>query len=249
MNKSKIYTKSFYEHNRTISLRSAQHVVPEILKYFHPHSVIDIGCGTGTWLSVFKQQGLTDIFGLDGDYVDRKMLLIPTKNFQPADLKKNIYLNRQYDLAVSMEVAEHIPEKAADIFVKNLTGLAPVIIFSAAIPGQGGDQHINEQWQSYWAKKFQAAGYVVIDCLREKLWNNEQVEFFYSQNIFFFVAKNKLTKYPKLQAAYKQYRGKPLNLVHPKMFSMEAARLLSASIRPTLLHKIINKTKKILKRK
>lgn len=215
MIEKQLYTKDFYEWQQDGSLLSARQTIPIVLEYFKPQSVVDIGCGVGTWLSVFKEFGIQDCLGMDGDYVDLKMLKISSSEFVPRDLKQPLEVNRKFDLAVSLEVAEHLPENCAEIFVESLTKLAEVVLFSAAIPFQGGDGHINEQWQDYWVKLFVKKGYVVIDCLRDKIWNNEQVKAWYAQNIFFFVRKESLSNYPQLEQEYKKRENSQLILVHP----------------------------------
>lgn len=148
------YTGAFYKTHRDGSRRSARQIVPLVLELVQPKSVIDVGCGVGTSLSVFNQCGVEDFYGIDGDYVDRNILEIPEQRFFVSDLTEPIQLNRQFDLVVSLEVAEHLPDTCAEIFVDSLTKLGPVILFSAAIPHQGGTRHVNEQWPEYWARYF-----------------------------------------------------------------------------------------------
>ena len=180
------YTEKFYLDQKDGSLHSAKEIVPLILNDVKPKSVVDVGCGLGTFLSVFREYGVQDILGIDGDYVEKKMLLIPQEKFQPMDVSKPFYLNRAFDLAVSLEVAEHISQDAAVSFVDSLTKLAPVILFSAAIPFQGGTNHVNEQWPEYWAELFHQKGFVPIDGIRPRIWKNDRVAFWYAQNILVF---------------------------------------------------------------
>src|SRR5215467_13018648 len=137
------YTVDFYKIHRQGSRRSASQIVPLVLELVQPKSVIDVGCGVGAWLSVFNECGVEDFYGLDGEYVDRNMLEIPHQRFLAVDLTKPIQLNRQFDLVVSLEVAEHLPDNCAEMFVDSLTKLGRVILFSAAIPHQGGTRHVN----------------------------------------------------------------------------------------------------------
>ncbi|WP_256360400.1 class I SAM-dependent methyltransferase [Methylomonas koyamae] len=180
-----IYNDRFYDNQSTGSLKSAKAIVPIINEILSPQSVVDLGCGIGTWLSAFIEMGIDDILGIDGPYVEKNKLLINEANFLAADLEKPILLDRKFDLAISLEVAEHIPDIAANTFVSSLTSLSDVIIFSAALPYQGGENHINEQWPEYWSDKFVAAGYTPIDYLRLKLWNDSDIEFWYRQNILY----------------------------------------------------------------
>ena len=183
------YTEEFYEFVREGSKESAKEIIPIIFEFIQPKSVIDVGCGVGTWLSVFQAHGVEDVWGIDGDYVDKNAIEIPKERFLTFDLKSPFRFNRQFDLVVSLEVGEHLPNECAETFVDSLTKLAPVILFSAAIPFQGGTQHVNEQWQDYWVKHFQNKGYVAIDCIRNRVWENERVEFWYAQNILVFAKR------------------------------------------------------------
>ena len=131
------YGSGFYSRIADGSLLSARQVVPTLMELLKPASVVDVG-RTGAWLSAFQENGVTDIFGVDGDYVDRKVLLIPRERFRAADLSRPLNLDRRFDLAISVEVAEHSPAAAAETFVQSLTGLSDRSVFSAAIPLQGG---------------------------------------------------------------------------------------------------------------
>ena len=141
------YTEEFYEIVREGAKESAKEIIPIIFEFIQPKSVIDVGCGVGTWLSVFQAHGVEDVWGIDGDYIDKNVLEIPEEKFLTFDLKNPFKLSRQFDLVVSLEVGEHLPQECAETFVESLTQLAPVILFSAAIPFQGGTDHVNEQWQ------------------------------------------------------------------------------------------------------
>src|ERR671925_1539421 len=139
------YSPGFYEQQQEGSLRSARRVLPHLVQLVSPRSVVDVGCGVGTWLKAAMELGVEDILGLDGDYVDRAMLQIPSAQFTPVDLTRPFRLPRTFDAALSLEVAEHLPESSAVDFVESLASLSNVILFSAAIPGQMGEHHVNEQ--------------------------------------------------------------------------------------------------------
>jgi SAM-dependent methyltransferase len=171
----------------THNLSSPELIVPYLIEKLKPRSVVDVGCGIGTFLSVFQSSGVEDVLGLDGQWVDRRKLMIGTEYFQVADLEKPIRLGRAFDLAVCLEVAEHLAPASADILIDSLTGLSKKIVFSAATRKQGGQNHINEQEFSYWKMKFEDRGYKVIDCLRPYFWNMEKVQWWYKQNMFLIV--------------------------------------------------------------
>jgi SAM-dependent methyltransferase len=210
------YPESFYSTSWQRASQSARRVVPVVLHFAEARSVVDVGCGTAAWLEVIREKGIDDVLGVDGDYVNRKLLRIPEHLFHVHDLVTPLRLPRRFDLAISLEVAEHIAPSHAERFVDDLTRLAPVIIFSAAIPAQGGTHHVNEQWPEYWAELFQKKEYVVIDCIRPLIWSDSQVEFFYAQNILLFAAESHLHRYPLLEAEASRRRADPLARVHPR---------------------------------
>lgn len=180
------YSEDFYADQQDGSGRSAEIIVPIVLSTFRVGSVVDVGCGVGGWLREFARSGVDDYLGLDGDYVPRNALKIPPERFVATDLRSFDGPDRRFDLAVSLEVAEHLPEADADRFVAGLVRAAPVVLFSAAIPGQGGTDHINEQWQDYWYERFVANGYVCLDFVRPQIFSETAVEWWYRQNVLVF---------------------------------------------------------------
>ncbi len=196
------YNKKFYEEMKMgecSNLTSARVIVPYILELFpRTKSVVDFGCGIGAWLSVFTESGVEDIVGIDGDWVDQEELMIKKEKFCSGNLEKGVDLHRRFDLAISVEVAEHLAIESADIFVESITKCADVVIFSAAIPNQGGQHHVNEQWQSYWYKKFSKRGYIAIDPIRGFVSGNPKVMLFYAQNILVYIKKDRISKYPEI---------------------------------------------------
>jgi SAM-dependent methyltransferase len=178
----------YIHHTDTHNLTAPNEVVPLLVKMFKPRSVLDVGCGIGTWLKSFSASGVSDILGVDGDYVDQNLLFqyIRPDQFYSADLCNAFDLKRKFDLVVSLEVAEHLPETSAKTFVESLTNHGDTIIFSAAIPWQGGQNHLNEQWKQYWIDLFRENNYDPYDLIRPLIWKNEKVEWWYKQNILVF---------------------------------------------------------------
>jgi SAM-dependent methyltransferase len=214
MHTEPMYPQRFFDEIREGSLRSAQAVVPLLMEIFEPRSVVDVGCGLGTWLGVFRQYDVNDIVGVDGEYVDRDALDIPSSDFVPLDLTQPLRFARTFDLAISLEVAEHLPAGAAAGFIKSLTELAPAIVFSAAIPEQDGTNHVNTQWPDYWRDLFGIHGFDVVDCLRPQIWENDDIGFWYRQNMLVFARPEVVDRSPTLRAERALLR--PLSVVHPK---------------------------------
>ena len=203
-----------YVHEEVVhNFRAAKEVIPFIIQLIKPKSIVDVGCGLGTWLKVFKDKGIVDILGIDGHYVDKNLLKIDLNNFIEYDLEKFYKSEKKFDLAISLEVAEHLSFESADIFVQSLVNLSDTIVFSAAIPLQGGQNHINEQEPKYWIEKFEINGYKLFDVLRPVFWDNENVDAWYRQNMFLFTKVKTLNN--SLQS-FESFHGK--HLVHPLLF-------------------------------
>ncbi len=218
-----IYSRQFYMDIHLGAYRSAKEVVPSVLELLRPRSVVDVGCGIGSWLAVFREHGITDVLGLDGANVDLGLLQIPREQFLAADLAQPLHLDRQFDLAMALEVAEHLAEDRAATFIASLVKLAPVVLFSAAVPNQGGHHHVNEQWPGYWVNHFARHGYLVLDCLRDKVWLNDRVDWWYSQNMLLFCSPQALVHSARLQRELAFTQAPRLSMVHPKMFLQAVA--------------------------
>jgi 2-polyprenyl-3-methyl-5-hydroxy-6-metoxy-1,4-benzoquinol methylase len=128
-----------------------------------PRSVLDVGCGTGTWLSASLDEGASEVLGIDGGMLSPQQLYIPASQVRHADLNQPLKLGRLFDLVLCLETAEHLePENAATI-VETLTGHGDRILFSAAAPGQQGMHHVNCRWPVYWQQLFNDLGFACSD--------------------------------------------------------------------------------------
>lgn len=215
------YKQSFYDSLDETSLPSARHVVPMVLDLVPAKTVIDLGCGNGSWLRAFRENKVERVHGVDGPWIEESQLHIPAECFQRAALAEGVQVDDKFDLSMSLEVAEHFHEERAASFVADLCSLAPVVLFSAAIPEQGGVNHFNEQWPGYWQELFARQGFECVDVLRMRLWNAPEVTWWYKQNILLFATPQALQDNPKLGEAYKHCAtsGAPVpSLVHPEMF-------------------------------
>jgi SAM-dependent methyltransferase len=223
------YTSQFFNDVQEGSRQSARETMPILAKLLPYRSVVDVGCGTGCWLKVLKDLGVTNVLGLDGDYVARDTLEISPQEFTAIELTCPPQLDRRFDLAMSLEVGEHLPEASAATFVNFLTDLAPVVLFSAAVPGQGGNNHLNEQWPDYWAQKFEARGFVPIDCIRGKVWHNEKVMWWYAQNMILFAKPEIIAANSLLAAAAAATDRDKLSVAHPLAYQNVSKALADAN--------------------
>lgn len=210
------YSEDFY---RRMTGFTARTVVPYVVELTgRPGSVLDLGCGVGTWLSAFRASGVEDVLGVDGSWVPRDLLAIPEERFVAHDLKTPFDAGRSFDLAVSMEVIEHLPDAAGRDLVVSLTRHAPIVLFSAAIPFQGGTGHVNEKWPEYWAQLFAGQGFKVIDAVRRRIWTTPGVSWFIAQNTFLYAREDVLSERPALAQAAADTDPRFLSVVHPRQF-------------------------------
>jgi SAM-dependent methyltransferase len=220
------YSKDFYADQEVSSLQSAKALLPVLHQLFEPKSVVDVGCGIGAWLKTWETAfSLTDYFGIEAPFVKKELMLIPDSKLLLTNLNQPFALNRRFDMAMSLEVAEHIEPAAAQQFVDSLVALSDLVVFSAAIPGQEGTFHVNEQYPEYWAERFARAGYSVVDCLREGIWHDARINYWYRQNILVFVKTSQLHRYPALEAAAVTTKPGFLNRIHPELLAYKTDRI------------------------
>ncbi len=191
MQEHNVYDSKFFDSRTGRSLLSARTILPPVFERLHPNTVIDVGCGEGSWLRAAMELGASKILGIDGQYIDRSRLLIPSDDFLGGDLEAQnvgeiLGHPARFDLVMCMEVAEHLAFSRAEPFVEDLTRLGDVILFSAAIPFQYGTNHVNEQWPEFWALLFRARGFHCFDWLRNRFWTHPDVDWWYAQNVLMF---------------------------------------------------------------
>lgn len=199
---------------------SARRITGLVVDLLHPASVLDLGCGQGTWLRAFHDcWGLADLTGVDGEWVDPNRFACPAARFVAHDLNIPVDLGRQFDLVVSVELAEHLRPESADGFVDTIVRHGRVVVFSAAIPHQGGQNHLNEQWPGYWVQRLQDRGFTPVDCFRRALWDDDHVLWWYSQNLLLFV-------HDEIAGTYRHLPGfnEAPPLVHPKLYAYNSSR-------------------------
>lgn len=204
-----------YRHTEHLhNLKDPEIIIPILQEYVNPKSVVDVGCGLATFLKVYKDKyQVEEILGIDGKWVDKELLSknIDPKYFLEVDLELGFNLQKRFDLAICIEVVEHLKPESSDLIVDSLINLSDVILFSAAIPFQSGDNHKNEQWPGYWQSKFEERGYAFYDCIRPHIWDNKELFWWYKQNIFLIIKKDNL-----ISKTLEPCRS-IINVVHPDL--------------------------------
>ena len=224
------YDADFFRRNIEGASRSAAVIVPHVLEVIPAKSVADVGCGVGVWAAEFLRHKVQDVLGIDGVHVPHEQLKISPDRFVARDLSQGLNLNRRFDLAVCLEVAEHLPATRAESLVADLVSLAPAVLFSAAIPNQRGVNHVNEQWPEYWQKLFAVHNYRLLDCIRSAVWLDGRVEWWYRQNILLYLNEKHYSKFAHLNSCG------PLSVVHPEMLKAvtNTRNQIAALLRKTL---------------
>jgi SAM-dependent methyltransferase len=195
------YDAIFYDYINAGAVRSADVIIGMLKTVLQPKSVVDFGSGEGAWLHAWRKHGVSDVFGIDGAYVSKDRLLIPAEHFKAVDLGTPISLGRKFDFVESLEVAEHLPPDRAETFVDSLVRHGSCVLFSAAPPGQGGENHVNEKPWEYWRDLFARRGYAAFDWLRPRLRGRMDVELWYRYNPILFVHESIV---PSLHASIKE---------------------------------------------
>ena len=225
------YAGNFHQTRHQETNYAAKKILTILLDVFEIHSAIDIGCGVGTFLWFLEQRGVSDILGLDGDWVNHELLVITPDKFLPVDLKTLPKFERAYDLLICLEVAEHLPPEYAADFIGKLCKLSNLVLFSAAVPGQKGRAHLNEAWQSYWAKLFAEHNYHPLDLIRPKIWHDSAIPFWYRQNTLVYVKAGE-------QLAPQNFEACPLDIIHPELFQLRTNKPAPTPLFKRLLKKL-----------
>src|SRR6202140_3605208 len=187
------YDASFFEYVNASARAAAERIVPLLQQQLSPSSVLDVGCGQGAWLAVWHSHGVDDVFGVDGSYVDRTKLLFAPERFCAHDLQQQFDLGRSFSLVQCLEVAEHLPSSSAEPLVDSLIRHGEVIVFSAAPPGQGGHEHVNERSYEYWRALFLHRGYLAVDYLRPRILSDPAIDRWYRYNTLLYVSRDAMT--------------------------------------------------------
>lgn len=244
------YDKEFFDFVDASAGRSASVFIDVVVTRLYsgvlPQSVIDVGCGRGVWAAEWRRRGVAQCLGVDGEYVSRSSLLIPETDFLARDLTKPFDLGRRFDLVQCLEVAEHVPSNAAAVLIDTLVRHGDIVIFSAAVPGQGGEHHVNERPFKYWRSLFHSRGYRMYDAVRPSLRGRHDIEPWYRYNAFVFANDSGLTSLNPSVPASCLEEGHPIPQFAPLSWR---ARCLAISLMPQpiataaarLKHKLANR--------
>jgi SAM-dependent methyltransferase len=217
------YDDTFFAMADRTAAASAKGLIRALAEALPANSVLDVGCGRGVWLAQWLRHGATEVLGVDGPYIDAKMLHVPGSSFLARDISQPLSLGRTFDLVQSLEVAEHLAEANAETFIDTLTRHGSVILFSAAIPGQGGEHHINEQPWEYWRAKFAARGFELFDFVRPLIRDDEAIYFCYRFNSFIFAHGSIATSLPACVRASHVPAGESIRDILPSWLKLRCA--------------------------
>jgi SAM-dependent methyltransferase len=222
---SGIYDDGFYESQVNDSLYAARIYLKHLWRFVQPASVLDVGCGRGMWLKACHELGSEKLWGFDGAWNTQSQMVDSAIYFHSTDLNQSFSVKEKFDLAMSLEVAEHLDPSAASVFVRSLTEASDTVLFSAAYTKQGGTNHINEQPHSYWALLFAKHGFMPFDLFRPVFWGVEDIRFWYRQNTFLYIKQG--------SAAFSRMENNGLrmladisfmNCIHPELYNFKAAQ-------------------------
>jgi len=203
------YTDEFFEYIERGSIISARRFSAFLAPLLGIKSILDVGCGRGAWLREWRASGVAIAQGVDGPYVREQSLLIPVEDFTAVDLSQKFDLGRRYDLVTSLEVAEHLPRSGSEAFISSLATHADLVLFSAATPGQGGENHINERPPLFWQGVFAKMGFEAYDVVRPAFRTDNSVEPWYRFNTVLYANQRARSSLP---AAVAQTRVEPGHL-------------------------------------
>ena len=213
------YDRQFHLETQRLNEAAANEVLPILFELIAIRSTVDVGCGVGAWLKSAQGFGSKTVLGLEGTWLDSDLKVVDEQLIKAQDLEERIKLDSKFDLAISLEVAEHLSQKRADSFVYDLCALSDLVLFSAAIPLQGGEHHVNEQWQSYWAQRFQRQGYRAYDSVRWKIWSRDDIPFWYRQNTVVYCRAESAADMATRNLAPSVTDLHLLDVVHPELYA------------------------------
>jgi len=207
-----------YDYSRNLHTVAGARAALELLFNGQPpQRLLDVGCGRGTWLRAALDLGAVSVYGIDGSAIHDADLLFPAERFRRHDLSQPFDLGEHFDVALCLEVVEHLNRDDGAAMIRSLVKHANLIFFSAAAPGQIGQHHVNCQWPAYWQRIFNEFGFVCDDWPRRMMWNVGAIEPWYRQNMFAAVYA------PEAAGTEEALQS----LIHPEMLRRQALDFLS----------------------
>jgi hypothetical protein len=231
------YTQARHDHYASRTNDSARRILPYLIDLFRPTSMLDLGAGFGNWSVEAMRLGLQPVISVDGQWtIDQGGLLVPRETFVVHDLAQPIDLKQRFDLVLSLETGEHIAPDAAGTFADSMVRHGDLVVFSAAIPWQGGFNHLNEAWPSYWIALLKTRNFRCFDLVRPQFWDDAEIPYFYRQNTLVFVNRQRadLIDLAERRVAQLALTRDPLDLVHPTIFEHARAAQPQLTLRKVL---------------
>ncbi len=241
------YQNEFFAYQPIASLASARIVAPIVLQHLKPLTILDVGCGTGAWVRAYQDAGASYVVGVDGDHVRPEQLLFDPSRFHALDLSGVFRLPRQFDLVQCLDLAEHLPPSASEMLVDNLVAHGPVVVFSSAPPGQGGENHINERPYEYWRDLFAARAYGLFDFLRPAIQFQPRVDPWYRYNLLLFVREDAVDSLEPAVAATRMRPGNCVPDLAPVTWRMR--RRMLSMLPPSVLTRMASARQRVMLRK
>lgn len=208
------YNKEYYLRHRKTSKKSAEFILGEIFKHLDVDKIIDIGCGDGAWLKVAQDLGVRVVKGVDGKWVNSADLCFDKKFFVETDLTQPFNVDDKFDLAISLEVAADIPVEYEKLFISELIKLSDFVLFSAGNITQTHKPHKNRQPQSHWRKLFEAHNYKPVDVVRSVLWEENEINPCYIQNVCLYVSQERIKDDKRMEELHERYKVIPADIYH-----------------------------------
>jgi hypothetical protein len=205
-----------YTAEEAARIYSAYTVLAVLREQVSFSSVLEVGCGRGIWLAVASRMGASRVVGLERRWALVKDPYCDPAWIQSCDLENRLDLGERFDLVLSLEVAQRLNPSSAARFVTSLTRHGDLILFSAAIPHQGGVGHINEQFADYWAQLFAKAGFSPLDIIRRRIWNVQGIRLSFRQNILLYVSMKYLSNNQWARDAL--LASGPISAIHPQTY-------------------------------
>ena len=216
------YSSGYQQHlarYKDIARESAKRILPFVRRLLPFESFLDVGCGTGTWLSVAQHQGVAVLFGVDGPWLDLEDFELDESQFRTVDLTRPLDLGRRFDLVCCLEVASDIPAEFEDVLIESLSRHGDAILFSSATMTQHHRTHVNKRWQSYWVEMFANRGFLGFDVIRPHMWTDETIGAHYRQNCILFARGEAAMKIRNAIRECELTSSFPLDVVHPEIAS------------------------------